>query len=102
MQLAGDHRRRPRILWAAEIGRDAAGNPSGILEDAAQESGDQAVPAADAARGRQSRRRRRSMRLRRQGITTFLDAMAESPSLAGIRRRASATGSSRRARISPC
>ncbi len=76
--------RRRRILSAARIGRDAPGNPSGILEDAAQDTVTKRIPtptpsdnvkAAPAALDA----------IRRQGITTFLDAMAEPPVARRIR-----------------
>jgi predicted amidohydrolase YtcJ len=66
-----------------KIGRDAAGNPSGILDDAAQDlltrvlpkpTPDDDVNSAQAA----------LEAMRKQGITTFLDAMAVPPTLAAF------------------
>jgi hypothetical protein len=62
------------------VGREASGNPSGILEDAAQEAVAKQIPAptpADNVRAAASA----LDALRKQGVTTFLDAMAELPSL---------------------
>jgi len=79
LQLADVTAKTPDPM-GGKVGRDAAGNPSGILEDAAQDAvakhippptADDNVKAAAAALDA----------LRRQGITTFLDAAAEAPSL---------------------
>jgi len=65
------------------IGRDAAGNPSGILEDAAQELVTAKLPAPTPADDVKSARAALDA-LRQQGITTFLDAAAEPPALAAF------------------
>jgi predicted amidohydrolase YtcJ len=66
-----------------KIGRDAAGNPSGILDDSAQDllidklptpTPDDDINSAQAA----------LEAMRKQGITTFLDAMAVPPTLAAF------------------
>jgi len=66
-----------------KIGRDAAGNPSGIFEDSAQDlmtsrlptpTPDDDVKSAQAA----------LEALRKQGVTTFLDAMGVPPALAAF------------------
>ncbi len=62
------------------VGRDAAGNPSGILEDAAQEFVARHIPAPTAADNVKSAKAALDA-LRKQGVTTFLDAAAEAPSL---------------------
>jgi predicted amidohydrolase YtcJ len=59
------------------VGRDASGNPSGILEDAAQENVAKLIPAPTAGDNVKSAMAALDA-LRRQGVTTFLDAAAES------------------------
>jgi predicted amidohydrolase YtcJ len=63
-----------------KVGRDGAGNPSGILEDAAQETLAKQIPAPTAADNVKAARAALDA-FRKQGVTTFLDAMAEPPSL---------------------
>ncbi len=63
-----------------KVGRDAAGNPSGILEDAAQEIVARHLPAATPADNVKAAKAALDA-LRKQGVTTFLDAAAEAPSL---------------------
>jgi len=63
-----------------KVGRDAAGNPSGILEDAAHEAVAKLIPAPTPAENVKAATAALDA-LRRQGVTTFLDAMAEAPSL---------------------
>ena len=63
-----------------KVGRDAAGNPSGILEDAAQEIVAKNLPAATPADNVKAAKAALDA-LRKQGVTTFLDAAAETPSL---------------------
>ncbi|MGB6309150.1 MAG: amidohydrolase, partial [Steroidobacteraceae bacterium] len=79
LQLAGVTAKTADPL-GGRIGRDASGNPSGILEDAAHEAVAKQIPkptpaddvkAADAALDA----------FRKQGVTTFLDAMALPPAL---------------------
>jgi len=65
------------------VARDAAGEPTGILEDAAQELATQLLPAPTPADDVQSAAAALDA-MRRQGITTFLDAMATPPSLAAF------------------
>jgi hypothetical protein len=65
------------------IGRDAAGNPSGILEDSAQDLVTKIVPAATPSDDVKSARAALEA-MRKQGITTFLDAMAEPRMLAAF------------------
>ena len=79
LQVAGITARTPDPL-GGKVGREASGNPSGILEDAAQEAVAKQIPAptpADNVRAAASA----LDALRKQGVTTFLDAMAELPSL---------------------
>jgi predicted amidohydrolase YtcJ len=65
------------------IGRGAAGNPSGILEDAAQELVTQLQPVPTPSDDVKSARAALEA-MRKQGITTFLDAMAKPPMLAAF------------------
>jgi predicted amidohydrolase YtcJ len=65
------------------IGRDAAGEPTGILEDAAQDSVTKLLPAPTPADDLRSAAAALDA-MRRQGITTFLDAMAVAPSIAAF------------------
>jgi hypothetical protein len=68
-----------------KIGRDPAGNPTGILDDAAQEQVSAKVPKPSKEDDLKSATLALDA-MRRQGITTFLDAAAESPSLAAFAR----------------
>jgi predicted amidohydrolase YtcJ len=79
MQLAGVTAQTPDPL-GGKVGRDASGNPSGILEDAAQETVAKQVPAPTAADNAKAAAAALDA-LRQQGVTTFLDASAEPPSL---------------------
>jgi predicted amidohydrolase YtcJ len=79
LQVAGITAQTPDPL-GGKVGREASGNPSGILEDAAQEAVAKQIPAptrADNVRAAASA----LDALRKQGVTTFLDAMAEPPAL---------------------
>jgi hypothetical protein len=79
LQLAGVTEQTQDPL-GGKLGRDASGKPSGILEDAAQESVAKLIPAPTAADNVKSAAAALDA-LRKQGITTFLDAAAEAPSL---------------------
>ena len=79
LQLAGVTAQTQDPL-GGKVGRDASGNPSGILEDAAQEPVAKLIPAPTAADNVKSAAAALDA-LRKQGITTFLDAAAETPSL---------------------
>ena len=79
LQLAGVTAQTQDPL-GGKIGRDASGNPSGILEDAAQEPVAKLIPAPTAADNVKSAAAALDA-LRKQGVTTFLDAAAETPSL---------------------
>jgi predicted amidohydrolase YtcJ len=59
-----------------KVGHDAAGNPSGILEDAAYEAVVKLIPAATPADNVKSAKAALDA-LRRQGVTSFLDAAAD-------------------------
>jgi predicted amidohydrolase YtcJ len=65
------------------IGRDAAGNPTGILEDSAQDLVTTILPVPTPSDDVKSARAALEA-MRKQGITTFLDAMAEPPALAAF------------------
>jgi hypothetical protein len=66
-----------------KVSRDAAGNPSGILEDAAQEIVAKQIPAPTSADNIKAAAAALDA-YRKQGVTTFLDAMAEEPALAAF------------------
>ncbi len=66
-----------------KIGHDAAGKPSGIFEDAAQELVRRHLPTPTPADDIASATAALAA-MRAQGITTFLDARAEPPSLAAF------------------
>jgi predicted amidohydrolase YtcJ len=79
LQRAGVSARTPDPL-GGKVGRDASGNPSGILEDAAQEAVAKQIPAPTPADNVKAAAAALDA-FRKQGVTTFLDAMAESPAL---------------------
>jgi predicted amidohydrolase YtcJ len=66
-----------------KIWRDSAGNPTGLLDDAAQDLVDKVVPTPTAAENVASARAALDA-MRRQGITSFLDAAASPTSLAAF------------------
>jgi hypothetical protein len=63
-----------------KIWRDASGNPTGLLEDAAHEAVIKHIPASTPAENVKAAAAALDA-FRRQGVTTFLDAMAEPPAL---------------------
>jgi len=65
------------------VGRDAAGNPSGILEDAAHELVTKLLPKPTPAEDIEAAKAALEA-LRKQGITTFLDAMATPAGIAAF------------------
>jgi predicted amidohydrolase YtcJ len=79
LQLAGITA-QSRDPLGGKVGRDGSGNPSGILEDAAQDFVAKQVPAPTAADNVKSATAALDA-FRKQGVTTFLDAMAEAPAL---------------------
>jgi len=79
LQLAGVTAQAPDPL-GGKVGHDASGNPSGILEDAAQETVAKQIAAPTAAENAKAAAAALDA-LRKQGVTTFLDAAAEPPSL---------------------
>ena len=84
IELAGITGRTADPL-GGKIGRDAAGNPSGLLDDAAQNFVTDKMPKPTPDDDLKSARGALDA-MRKQGITTFLDAMAEAPSLAAFAR----------------
>jgi len=79
LKMAGVTGQTPDPL-GGKVGRDGAGNPTGILEDAAQETIAKLIPPPTPADNVKAAAAALDA-LRRQGITTFLDAAAEAPSL---------------------
>jgi predicted amidohydrolase YtcJ len=79
LRLAGVTAQTPDPL-GGKVGRDTTGNPTGILEDAAQEAVAKLIPPPTQADNVKAAAAALDA-LRRQGITTFLDAAAEAPSL---------------------
>jgi predicted amidohydrolase YtcJ len=79
LKMAGVGAQTPDPL-GGKVGRDSAGNPTGILEDAAQEAIAKLIPPPTPADNVKAAAAALDA-LRRQGITTFLDAAAEAPSL---------------------
>ena len=79
MQLAGLTPRTADPL-GGKISREPSGNPTGILEDAAQEAVAKLIPAPSPADNVQAAQAALDA-FRKQGVTTFLDAMAETPAL---------------------
>jgi predicted amidohydrolase YtcJ len=82
LQLAGITA-QTRDPLGGKVGRDASGNPSGILEDAAQEPVAKQIPAPTPAENVKAAAAALEA-FRKQGVTTFLDAMAEEPALAAF------------------
>jgi hypothetical protein len=66
-----------------QIWRDAAGNPTGLLEDSAQDLVTRLLPVPSPADDVKSAHAALDA-LRKQGITTFLDAMAQPPAMAAF------------------
>jgi len=79
LQLAGVTARTPDPL-GGKVGRDASGQPSGILEDAAQAAVAKQIPAPTPADNVKAATAALDA-FRKQGVTTFLDAAAEPPAL---------------------
>lgn len=75
LELAGVDAKTPDPL-GGKIWHDAAGEPSGLLEDAAQEAVIKHIPAPTAADNVKAAQAALAA-LREQGITTFLDAAAD-------------------------
>jgi predicted amidohydrolase YtcJ len=82
LQLAGITAQTHDPL-GGKVGRDASGNPSGILEDAAQEAVAKQIPVPTPAENVKAAAAALDA-FRKQGVTTFLDAMAEEPALAAF------------------
>jgi predicted amidohydrolase YtcJ len=79
LHLAGITAATPDPL-GGKVGRELSGNPSGILEDAAQEAVAKLLPAPTPQDNVKSARAALEA-LRKQGVTTFLDAAAEPASI---------------------
>ena len=82
LKLAGITSATPDPL-GGKLGREASGNPSGILEDAAHENVSKLIPAPTAADNVKSAMAALEA-LRRQGVTTFLDAAADPADMAAF------------------
>ena len=92
LQLAGITARTPDPL-GGKVGREPSGDPSGLLEDAAHEAVAKLIPAPTAAENIKAAMAALEA-MRKQGVTTFLDAAAELPSLeafAAVQRQGSLT-----------
>jgi predicted amidohydrolase YtcJ len=79
LQIAGVNAQTADPL-GGKVGHEASGNPSGILEDAAQDLVAKQIPAPTAAENVKAAAAALDA-LRQQGVTTFLDAAAEPPAL---------------------
>jgi predicted amidohydrolase YtcJ len=79
LQLAGFTAETPDPL-GGKVGREPSGNPSGLLEDAAHEAVAKLIPPPSAADNVKAALAALDA-MRKQGVTTFLDAAAEPPSL---------------------
>jgi hypothetical protein len=79
LQLAGVNAQTADPM-GGKLARDAAGNPTGILEDAAQNFVAKHIPAPTPADNVKAASAALDA-FRRQGVTTFLDAAAEAPSI---------------------
>jgi predicted amidohydrolase YtcJ len=82
LDIAGLDATTPDPL-GGRIAHDAAGNPTGLLDDAAQDLVSGKMPAPTAEDDLRSARAALEA-MRQQGITTFLDAAAVPPSLAAF------------------
>lgn len=82
------------------IGRDASGNPDGILEDSAQDILDALTPAPT-AQDRVVGARKALEALRRQGVTSFLDAIGNEPDILAFRTIEAAGDLTARAHFAP-
>jgi len=80
--LAGIHAKTADPL-GGKINHDATGNPTGLLDDSAQDLVTDKIPKPTAADDVKSATAALDA-MRRQGITTFLDAMAVPPALAAF------------------
>ena len=92
LRLAGLDAKTPDPL-GGKFGREPSGDPSGLLEDAAQDAVGRLIPAPTPAENVRAAMAALDA-LRKQGVTTFLDAAAEPPSLeafATVQRRGSLT-----------
>ena len=79
LKLAAVTAKTPDPL-GGKVGHEPSGEPSGILEDAAIEAIAKSLPAPTAADNVKAAKAALDA-LRKQGVTTFLDAAAEPPSL---------------------
>src|ERR1700676_2163147 len=102
LQLAGFTAETPDPL-GGKVGREPSGNPSGLLEDAAHEAVARLIPPPPAADNVKAALAALDA-MRKQGVTTFLDAAAEPPSLeafATVQRRGSLTTRAPAAALTP-
>src|ERR1700722_11727501 len=92
LRLAGLDAKTPDPL-GGKFGREPSGDPSGLLEDAAQDAVAKLIPAPTPAENVKAAMAALDA-LRKQSVTTFLDAAAEPPSLeafATVQRQGSLT-----------
>lgn len=82
------------------ISRDGAGNPDGILEDSAQDIVQTFIPAPT-AQERVVGARKALEALRRQGVTSFLDAIGDEPDIVAFRAVEAAGDLTARAHLAP-
>jgi predicted amidohydrolase YtcJ len=85
---------------AGRIARDGSGEPTGILEDGAQDLVGQLIPKPTAA-VRIAAARAALDAMRRQGITAFLDAVGEPPDIEAFAAVEKAGGLTARAHFAP-
>src|SRR6185437_8198526 len=82
------------------IGRNASGEPDGILEDSAQDIVGALIPAPS-AQDRVVGARKALEKLGRQGVTSFLDALGDEPDILAFRAVETAGGLTARAHFAP-
>jgi predicted amidohydrolase YtcJ len=99
LALAGINSASPDVA-DGRIGRDALGNPTGVLEDGGQRPLTAVLPKPDSATERKMARAALAA-MREQGITTFLDAAASPGSIAAFSALYKEGGLTARAHFAP-